>query len=187
MTREKAIEVVKEAMPTLWKETKEAIQTLIPELAENEDEKIRKEMIEFLNQYKEDGLRGVDITPWIAYLEKQKEQKQVEWSEEDEIIERIKSVIEKYLPGREKQLNTSDIDFGPLFSGEWEVFDYVYDVIQDTSEDSKEKLERIRKYLRTVKDNLAEFRITNEWTPRKTGMDYAVGDIEVVFKEIQEK
>ena len=73
MTREDAIKVIKQAMPTLWKETKEAIQTLIPELAESEDERIRKEMIEFLNQYKEDGLRGVDITAWIAYLKKQKE------------------------------------------------------------------------------------------------------------------
>lgn len=41
---------------------------------EGEDERIRKEMVEYFSQYKEGGLRGVDITPWIAYLERQKEQ-----------------------------------------------------------------------------------------------------------------
>jgi hypothetical protein len=49
----------------------------------SEDEGIRKEMIKYFSQYKEDGLRGVDITPWIAYLERQKEQKSAEWSEND--------------------------------------------------------------------------------------------------------
>jgi hypothetical protein len=208
-------------MPTLWKETKDAIQTLIPELAENEDERMRKEAISIVQSYMnicdEEGdpcLPGYEVLAWLekqkeqktlsteetelnslAFLEQMgytcippgKEQKPAEQSEKDEIIERIKSVIEKYLPGREKQLNTSYIEFGMLFSGEWEVYDYVYDVIQDTSEDSKEKLERIRKYLRAVKDNLTESRITNEWTPRKTGMSYAVGDIEAAFKEIQDK
>lgn len=56
------------------------LKDIFPELRENENERIRKEMIDFLNQYKEDGLRGVDITPWIVYLEKQKEQKPVEWN-----------------------------------------------------------------------------------------------------------
>lgn len=76
---------------------------------ESEDERIRKEMVEYFSQYKEGGLRGVDITPWIAYLERQKEQapeipdtiafqegvkegrrlereehKSAEWSDEDE-------------------------------------------------------------------------------------------------------
>ena len=62
------------------------LECVFPELRESEDERIRKEMIEFLNQYKEDGLRGVDITPWISYLDKQKEQKPAEWSERDESI-----------------------------------------------------------------------------------------------------
>lgn len=77
MTKEEAIEIVKEFIngTCLHLVDQEALETLIPELRESEDERIRKEMIEFLNQYKEDGLRGVDITPWISYLEKQKEQK----------------------------------------------------------------------------------------------------------------
>lgn len=75
MTKEEAIKRIKARFDKLALDDKDikAIQTLIPELHESEDERIRKEMIEFLNQFKEDGLRGVDITPWIAYLEKQKE------------------------------------------------------------------------------------------------------------------
>jgi len=44
MTREEAINEVKKAMPTFWKETKEAIETLVPELSKSEDEKIRNEI-----------------------------------------------------------------------------------------------------------------------------------------------
>lgn len=76
MTKEEAIEVVKEAMPTLWKETKEAIQTLIPELAESEDERIRKELLSFIESVQHSYLCATDKRKkWIAYLEKQKEQK----------------------------------------------------------------------------------------------------------------
>jgi len=45
---------------------------------ESKDERIRKEILEYFNQFKDEGLRGVNITDWIAYLEKQKEQKPVE-------------------------------------------------------------------------------------------------------------
>ena len=66
--------IIEKESPEWWRENQEAITEIFPELKESEDEKIRKEMIDFLNQFKEDGLRGVDITPWIAYLEKQKGQ-----------------------------------------------------------------------------------------------------------------
>lgn len=46
---------------------------IIVEKAESDDERIRKEMIDYFSQFKEDGIRGVDITPWIIYLEKQKD------------------------------------------------------------------------------------------------------------------
>ena len=54
------------------------VEYIFPELRESEDERIRKEMVDYFSQYKDDGIRGVDITPWIAYLEKLKEQKPVE-------------------------------------------------------------------------------------------------------------
>lgn len=45
---------------------------IFPELAESEDERIRKEIIEYFNQFENRELRGVDISDWITWLEKQK-------------------------------------------------------------------------------------------------------------------
>lgn len=63
------------------------LEEMFPQLRESEDERIRKEMIayfahradvtEFIDE-------GEDCKRWISYLEKQKEQKPAEWSEEDE-------------------------------------------------------------------------------------------------------
>ena len=73
MTREEAINEIKSwAIPS--KKGREVLETLIPELRESEDEKIRKEIIEYL------GLVGKGdsdyaqpmIDRWIAYLEKLK-------------------------------------------------------------------------------------------------------------------
>ena len=79
MTREEAIQEMREKLPWLTEDTKRLVEALIPELAESEEERIRKEIIEF-----------VDTTTlssderhhrWIAYLEKQKEQKPVKWED----------------------------------------------------------------------------------------------------------
>ena len=65
---------------------KEIIRQQYPELAESEDERIRKEIIAFLqsmngycNPTQDWDLRN----RWLPYLEKQKEQQPAEWSEED--------------------------------------------------------------------------------------------------------
>ena len=59
--------------------TRAALETKFPGLAESEDERIRKELYEFIkvNSPKEYANR------FIAWLEKQKEQKPVEWSDAD--------------------------------------------------------------------------------------------------------
>ena len=75
MTREEAIEKIREAMPTLWKETIDAIQTLIPELRESEDERIRRKMIEHFKSKTKETWCNMPVKDIIAYLEKQKEQK----------------------------------------------------------------------------------------------------------------
>lgn len=75
MEREEAIDVIRNIYQT--DKEKEALETLIPELKESEDERVRKEIYNFL----------IDMEckkEWIAYLEKQKEQRPAEWSEEDE-------------------------------------------------------------------------------------------------------
>ena len=65
----------------------------IPELEESYDERIRKEMVDYFSQYKEDGIRGVDITPWIAYLERQK------W---DELQSEFRSINEAFEDGKKE-------------------------------------------------------------------------------------
>ena len=73
----------------------EIVQYIFPELAKSEDERIQKEIIEYLQRYlpTDELLKEQEM---VAWLEKQKEQKpadrfeearkkyQVEWSEEDE-------------------------------------------------------------------------------------------------------
>ena len=61
------------------------VEYIFPELHESEDERIRKEIIAFLKHYHTG--EGDSVTydnDWLVYLEKQKEQKPAEWSEEDE-------------------------------------------------------------------------------------------------------
>ena len=63
---------------------KTAIERIFPELRESEDEKIRKEIIEYLKGFiphHDDNLVAKSKV-WIAWLEKQGEQKS--WGEEDE-------------------------------------------------------------------------------------------------------
>lgn len=62
---------------------KQEIEEIFPELKENEDERIRKEIIHYI-LYKADGVSEEQEHSWITYLEKQKEQKPAGWNEEDE-------------------------------------------------------------------------------------------------------
>lgn len=85
MTREKAIKIVKEFIngTCLHLVDQEALETLIPELAESEDERIKKDIINLIywlkanpslcSQYYKDRYDGI-----LAWLEKQKEQKPAE-------------------------------------------------------------------------------------------------------------
>ena len=77
MTREEAIEVIKRtkgAMVYTEKE-KEALETLIPELAESEDEKIMSRIIDGFKNYSRSASKwnNIPVEEVIAYLEKQKE------------------------------------------------------------------------------------------------------------------
>ena len=69
------------------------LEFIFPELAESEDERIRKGMIRFLNSEEAVGLFTYEARQsWIAHLEKQKEPKPAEWSEEDE--EMVNAIID---------------------------------------------------------------------------------------------
>lgn len=54
---------------------KEWIETIFPELKENEDEKIRKQILSFLKEFECDHCRSTNFSSWIAWLEKQGVQK----------------------------------------------------------------------------------------------------------------
>lgn len=57
---------------------KEWIETIFPELKENEGEKIRKQILSFLKEFECDHYRNLDFSSWIAWLEKQGEQKSID-------------------------------------------------------------------------------------------------------------
>ena len=80
-----ALKWMRELYPGLHGAIKEDAEHFFPELRESEDERIRQKLIWLLQQdicpFPEE-----EATKMIAYLEKQKEQKPVEWSEVDERI-----------------------------------------------------------------------------------------------------
>ena len=89
MTREEAIKYVKTYLLD-EKYRIEALETLIPELKENEDEKIRREIIAFLrckNGYMNPDEDFDFHSRWLPWLEKQDQgKKMMVWSEEDEYL-----------------------------------------------------------------------------------------------------
>ncbi len=74
MTRKEAIEIVRNIYET--KQEKEALEFLIPELAESEDERVRKEIIRIVDIWTNSSpvINGIPRETLLAYLEKQKEQ-----------------------------------------------------------------------------------------------------------------
>ncbi len=103
MTREEAIDIIRKNIPHLGigaTEMTDALNELVPELRESEDERTRKELLyhiqseidtydnmisgDYDSRDKEDKKVHSMLKRAKAYLEKQKEQKPAEWSEDDE-------------------------------------------------------------------------------------------------------
>lgn len=53
------------------------LEVIFPELKESEDERVRKQIISFLKEFEYDHYRCLDFSSWIAWLEKQREQKPI--------------------------------------------------------------------------------------------------------------
>jgi len=102
MTREEAIEVYN---GLINQKIREAFEFFAPELAESEDERIRKECISIIKHYghicEEEGDPCPTIGKCLAYLEKQKEQKPVQTKAEREYVRTLKSLIADFLRGKE--------------------------------------------------------------------------------------
>ena len=90
MTREEAIEIVRNIYQT--DAEKEALATLIPELAESEDERIRKALIEVFKEKLERGFEwveyGIPNRSVLSWLEKQKVEHPKEQNQNIELIQR---------------------------------------------------------------------------------------------------
>ena len=98
MTREEAIKAIK-AWDFLNNDEKEVIETLIPELVESDDERIRKRIIHALHG---DVLDMEETNKAIAWLEKQGEQKPekkelktIDWSKHIKYEPNSPSIIEQ--------------------------------------------------------------------------------------------
>jgi len=94
MTKEEAIKKIKEAMPTMWKETKDAVETLVPELAESEDERIRKVIVKYFKELHVESWINLEIPNILAWLEKQKETG-IRWFKSDNVKNPDKPHIDK--------------------------------------------------------------------------------------------
>ena len=77
MTREEALKELRGFIGQLTEGCQEAIKVLIPELAESEDERIRRKMIEHFKNKTKETWCNMPVKDIIAYLEKQKDSK---WS-----------------------------------------------------------------------------------------------------------
>lgn len=133
MKKEEALEQILK-WDFLNEEEKEALATLIPELAESEDERTRKALIEtvkciyagdtmFLSEQQRDR--------YLAWLEKQKEQKPAEW---DKLQEDFRNINEAFEDGK-KEVVAHPEKYDLCQPAEW-------------SEEDEEKLKAICTYLR---------------------------------------
>lgn len=84
MTKETAMKILKELHDKSLYSERTALETIVPELKESEDERIRKDLLAFIKApYVYDFIVHDRVDPWISWLEKQGEQNQ-KWSEKDE-------------------------------------------------------------------------------------------------------
>lgn len=83
MTREEALKILYDLHDKSLFSARTALETLIPELAESEDERIRKHLVAIVEMYW-GKTNDPDKAKDLAYLEKRKEQKPSELSEEEE-------------------------------------------------------------------------------------------------------
>lgn len=80
MGNKEKLEKAKELYPTANADQRYVLECLFPELAESEDERIRKEMLNVFKQLDEGTTicgRNYDYAKWIAWLEKQGEKKPI--------------------------------------------------------------------------------------------------------------
>ena len=136
MTREEALKIVRENYPHFgttepWLDLEIALATLIPELAESEDERIRKAIVGLIEelQRSDKHFAGVELTDMLTYLEKQKEEDGVEFIPIENTLEYKVGQHSGFLKGLEEGRKQKEQK-----PAEW-------------SEEDEDNLERIINYL----------------------------------------
>lgn len=89
------------------------LEEIFSELREGEDERIRKEILEYFQQFENEELRGVNISDWIAWLEKQNETKEINEASYRTGIKRVLDNPESY--GLKKQGEQKPVVIIPKF------------------------------------------------------------------------
>lgn len=101
MTREKAIQRIKDRLhKQVWcvdDEDMKALSVVIPELTESEDERIYNEIMDFFKKNEKRCIVDNSYTRWIAWLEKQKEQKQTEYIPKFKVGDKVISTLNEHL------------------------------------------------------------------------------------------
>ena len=116
MTREEAIKAIK-AWDFLNNDEKEVIETLIPELKESEDERIRKELIKLMRQISDtivENYTTVPISDFVAWLEKQGDKDKLIKELGEYKVKYTQEVLENHLKIMNKddeRLRKTTIDF----------------------------------------------------------------------------
>ena len=123
---------------------KDELENIFPELAGSEDEKTRRFLLDYaiemiaglesdISRSTYDGIKGHDpeaeaeLTEWQkarVYLEKQKEQKPAEWSEEDEemleyIIGDVNDAVQLYATKSAKDMAAQEIEWLKSLRPSW--------------------------------------------------------------------
>lgn len=111
MEKEEAIREIKRFMSILPNDMQEAIMVLVPELAESEDERIRKAIIGII---KNSNIIDINVSEkqMLAYLEKQKEQPKP--SGYDKGLLEVKRMVDKLYD--ETSIGLNEYDSG-LYNG----------------------------------------------------------------------
>ena len=151
MTRGEAIEAIKAKMGYYEsdKRLRAALETLIPELAESDDERIRKWLYEYIERVgKTWGKPGpFDYTQILAWLEKQKEQN-------EELVYRLNGLMQEYFNESKDEAEQEH---------RFKCYKLFWNALEDTSyfDEQKEQkpvqTEDEREYVRTLKSLIADF------------------------------
>lgn len=159
---EEALERAKEKY-AMFKGMKQGdvLEDVFPELKELEDERIRKAIIDFFGEpgRKEYILNGFNVDDIVAWLERQGEQKPVEFCEEDERVRSAISIYLDWLDGRN--------DCAPR--GEYSIRDMVVWLEKqgeqklDWSEEDERNLKKAVWYVENPAPNVVKDIMLSEW------------------------